>query len=320
MVFRFKNNNTPIMKIQLITILCLLISFPLTSDAQLLGRLKRAVKDKVEKRIEDKIVEELSEELANRAMKPINKAFDEYLKSSYETETGEKWDQAKFDSLMTASGEAYMDFLGGMNKAANVPAEYVFDIVLDIETQEENDQKHRTEMYFSLSNSAMGFHQKEDKQDMIIIMDPDNDVMVMFNVKENKAQAMPSMFSITKGVAAAYVEEEDLAISNFEATGKTKKIAGYNSSQYKGETKDDKFTTYLTTDLPFDWKDTYGGLIESIAPKMYNENYNQIKGMMMRSESINKESKKKSSWEVKKVSEVTKKIKKADFEFPGVEG
>jgi len=297
----------------------MLLVAPIASEAQLLGRLKRAVKDKVEKKIEDKVVEELSEELANRAMKPINEAFDEYLKSSYETQSGEKWDQGQFDSLMTASGEAYMNFLGGMNKSANVPDQYTFDITLAVETQEENDQKQQTEMYFSLSSSAMGFHQKEDDKDMIIIMDPDNDVMVMYNLKENKAQAMPSMFSLTKGLAEVYVKEEDVAISNFEETGKTKKIAGYNSKQYRGETKDDKFTTYLTTELPFDWKDMYGGLIESIAPKMYHDSYNQMKGMMMRSTTTDKKTKKKSSWEVTDVSEVSKKINKADFKFAGVE-
>lgn len=304
---------------QLIILLLLFIA-PEVTNAQLLGRLKRAVQDKVEQRIEDKIVEELSEELANRAMKPINKAFDEYLKSSYETETGEKFDQAKFDSVMTASGEAYMAFLGGMNKTANVPAEYSFDVILDVETQEENDEKQRTEMLFSTTTSAMGFHQKENDEDMLIVFDPDNDVMVMFNLKENKAQAMPSMFTLTKSIASVYVEEEDIAIIGFKATGKTKKVAGYNSKEYKGETKEANFSTYLTTELPFDWKDMYGGLIESISPKMYHESYDQINGMMMKSESIDKETKKKSKWEVKKVSEVNKKILKADYKFPGVEG
>lgn len=306
------------MKIFQLLILSILFVIPQITNAQLFGKLKKAVQDKVEQRIEDKIVEELSEELANRAMKPINKAFDEFLKSSYENETGEKWDQAKFDSVMTASGEAYVDFLEGMNKAANVPEEYVFDVVLDVETQEESKEKNRTEMMFSTTSSVMGFHQNFDDDDIMMVMDPDNDLMVMFNLKEKTAQAMPSMFTLTKGLAAVYIEDTDYQVLSFEETGKTKKIAGYNSKEFKGETTDAKFSTYLSTELPFDWKDMYGGLIESIAPKIYNENYRKLEGMMMKSENIDKETNKKSKWEVKKVSTVKEKITKGDFQFVGI--
>ena len=306
------------MKIFQLIVLVLIFIAPQITHAQLFGKLKKAVQDKVEQRIEDKIVEELSEELANRAMKPINQAFDQFLKSSYENETGEKWDQAKFDSVMTASGGAYMDFLEGMNKAANVPDQYTFDVVLEIETQEESKEKNRTEMMFSTSSSVMGFHQDFDDDDIMMVMDPDNDLMVMFNLKEKTAQAMPSMFTLTKGLASAYVKDSDYEVLSFEETGKTKKIAGYNSKEYKGETTDAKFNTYLSTELPFDWKDMYGGLIESISPKIYNENYRNLNGMMMKSENVDKKTNKKSKWEVKKVSTVSEKINKSDFKFTGL--
>ena len=306
------------MKIFQLIVLVLIFIAPQITYAQLFGKLKKAVQDKVEQRIEDKIVEELSEELANRAMKPINQAFDQFLKSSYENETGEKWDQAKFDSVMTASGGAYMDFLEGMNKAANVPDQYTFDVVLEIETQEESKEKNRTEMMFSTSSSVMGFHQDFDDDDIMMVMDPDNDLMVMFNLKEKTAQAMPSMFTLTKGLASAYVKDSDYEVLSFEETGKTKKIAGYNSKEYKGETTDAKFNTYLSTELPFDWKDMYGGLIESISPKIYNENYRNLNGMMMKSENVDKKTNKKSKWEVKKVSTVSEKINKSDFKFTGL--
>lgn len=297
----------------------LILVLPLNSNAQLFGKLKKAVKDKVEQRIEDKIVEELSEELANRAMKPINQAFDDYLKASYENETGEKYDQAKFDSLMAESGAAYMDFLGSMNKVANVPAQYDFQYVLEIETQEESKDKIKTKMFFTKDTGVMGFHQTEDGQDMFMIMDPENDLMALFNNEDKTAQAMPSMFTLTNSLAAAYVDEEDFKIWSFEPTGKTKKIAGYNSKEYKGETEFDKFSTYVTDELPFDWRDTYGGLLQAISPKLYNdESYEDINGMMMMSESYDKETKKKSKWEVKKVSSEGFSIRKADYQFNGI--
>lgn len=297
----------------------LVLALPLSTNAQLLGKLKRAVQDKVEQRIEDKIVEELSEELANRAMKPINKAFDEFLKASYENETGEKYDQAKFDSLMAESGEAYMDFLGSMNKVANVPAQYDFQYVLEIETQEESKEKHKTNMFFSKDTGVMGFHQTQDGQDMFMVMDPENDLMALFNNEDKTAQAMPSMFTLTKSLATVYVDEEDYHLWSFESTGKTKKIAGYNSKEYVGETELGKFSTYVSTELPFDWRDTYGGLLQAISPKLYNdESYDGINGMMMKSESYDKETKKKSRWEVKKVSTEGFTIQKSNYKFNGL--
>ena len=297
----------------------LILGLPLNSNAQLFGKLKKAVQDKVEQRIEDKIVEELSEELANRAMKPINKAFDDYLKASYENETGEKYDQAKFDSLMAESGAAYMDFLGSMNKVANVPSQYDFEYVLEIETQEESKEKEYTKMFFTKDTGVMGFHQTQDGQDMLMIMDPENDLMAIFNNEDKTAQAVPSMFTLTNSLAAAYIDEEDYKIWSFEPTGKTKKIAGYNSKEYKGETEFDKFSTYVTNELPFDWRDTYGGLLQAISPKLYNdESYEQLNGMMMKSESYDKETKKKSKWEVKKVSSEGFSIIKADYQFNGL--
>ena len=307
-----------IKRIQLLLILLISIS-PSIINAQLFGKLKKAVQDKVEQRIEDKIVEELSEELANRAMKPINQAFDDYLKASYENETGEKFDQAKFDSLMAESGTAYMDFLGSMNKVANVPAQYDFEYVLEIETQEESKEKVYTKMFFTKDTDVMGFHQTQDGEDMFMIMDPENDLMAIFNNEDKTAQAVPSMFSLTNSLAATYIDEEDYKIWSFEPTGKSKKIAGYNSTEYKGETEFDKFSTYVTDDLPFDWRDTYGGLLQAISPKLYNdESYENLHGMMMKSESYDKETKKKSRWEVKKVSSEGFSIKKADYTFNGL--
>ena len=304
-----------------LTSLFLVIVFllPLTGQAQFLKKIRRAAQDKIEERIADKVVEEISEELANRAMKPINEAFDEYLKSSYESDTGEKWDQSKFDSLMTAAGSDYTAFIEGMNKSANVPDQYNFDVSLDIETIEESKEKTISQMMFSSVDGSIGFQQTEDGNDMLMVMDPKNDVMVMFNQKKKSAQAMPSAFSITKGLSEAYQIEEDYKLQNFEETGKTKKIAGYNSKGYKGETKTEKFSGYFSTDLPFNWNEVFSELMNTLSPKIYDEYFSKIEGMMMISESYDKETKKTTRWEVLKVSEVTTTISKSDYKFPGIE-
>lgn len=303
-----------------ILVLTLIFVLPESSDAQLLGRIKRAAQNKIEQKVADRVVEEVSNEIARQAMKPINKAFDDYLKAQYESETGEEFDQAKFDSVMTAMGSGYTAFIEGMNKSANVPDQYIFDITLEVETQEQSKEKTISHLMFSKADGTLGFHQTEDGEDMLIVMDPKNDVMVMFNQKENTGQAIPALFSATRSLAKVYVDEEDYVLTNFEETGKTKKIAGYQSKQYKGETNESKFTAYFSDGLPFDWTEVFGDFLMSISPRIYNDHYDKMEGMMMQSEEYDKETKKKSKWEVKKVSETTKTILKSDYKFPGVEG
>ena len=57
--------------------------FCLRADAQLFDKLNKKTMDKLEQKAEYKIVEELSEEIARRAFKPIDKAMDDMLKSTY---------------------------------------------------------------------------------------------------------------------------------------------------------------------------------------------------------------------------------------------
>ena len=309
----------------LIILLVLAFLIPQTAEAQLFKKLKDATKKKIEDRIEQKVVEELSEELARRAMKPINKAFDEYIKEAYRSEQGEDYDPEKFDSVMQAAGRGYGEFLSGLNKAANIPESYSFDYLMAIETQEGNKEKEKitTEMYFSGSGGAIGYGQniKQDDYDkMFMVMDPKNDVMVMYTEKNGKktAQAVPSMFSLAKGFGAAYADEMDYSEIRIEPTGKTKKILGYNCQEYKGESEEDRFQFYSTNDLPFDWQDVYGDLIKSIAPKIFESSDGKFPGMALKSETYDKKEKRKYKWEVKKIEEKNLTLKTSDYEIRGL--
>lgn len=298
----------------------LILLTPQIGQSQFFKKIKKAAQDKIEKRVEEKIVEEVSEEIANRAMKSVNQAFDQYLKSSYESETGEQWDQSKFDSVMTAAGNSYVSFIEGMNKSANIPDQYTFDVKLDIETQEDSKDKVYSEMMFSTADDVVAIHQTENGKDMIMVMDANNDVLVMFNQKDKTAQAVPSIFSLSKGLSSMHVhlEEEDYKPIFFRQSGKSKKVAGYNAKEYIGETKDDKFSGYFSTELP-ELHETYGHMIKSLSPIIYEEFYSKVKGMMLTSESIDKGTKKKLKWKVKKVTETTITISKSDYDIPGVE-
>lgn len=306
------------MKTIVILFFSLSLLCPQSSSAQLLGKLKDATMRKIEQRIEDKIVEELSEELARRAMKPVDKAFDDFLRASYEKDSGEEMSSEEFDSLMNSTSSAYADFLVALNENADIPEEYNFDIGLDIETREESKEVMKTRMLFAKGASYIGFKQDDSEEDIIIVMDSENDLFVMYNLTQGAAQAVPSMFSLSKGLATAYMDEEEYALKYFDATGKTKKVQGYTCSEFKGETNSQKFTAYFTDELPIDWTDNFGKMVTSMAPRTYNKEYEKATGVLMKSESQDLETKKKTKWEVKNVSEEPFSLKKDDFKIQGL--
>lgn len=307
------------MKTLAILFFSLAILCPQSSSAQLLGKLKDATMRKIEQRVEDKIVEELSEELARRAMKPVDKAFDDFLRASYQKESGEDMSSEEFDSLMNSTSSAYTDFLVALNTSADIPAEYNFDISLDIETREESKEVMKTEMLFAKGASYIGFKQEDTDEDVIVVMDSEKDLFVMYNRSQGTAQAVPSMFSLSSSFATAYMDEDEAyELKYFDATGKTKKIQGYSCSEFKGETNSQKFTAYFTDDLSIDWTDSFGKMASSMAPQTYNKEYEKAKGVLMKSESQDLETKKKTRWEVKNVSEEPFSLKKDDFKLVGL--
>lgn len=294
----------------------IILLMPQYAQSQFLKNLKKAAQDKIEQRVADEITERVAEEIANRAMKSIDKAFDQYLQSSYESETGEKYDPAKFDSLMRVAGEGYVSFIEQLNKSANVPDQYSFDLVLDVETKE-GSKESNGQMFLSTTNRAVAFHDLDDAKDMIVVMDPENDVMVMFNKKEMTGQAIPSLFSLTSGISELH-PIIDYKLISFENTGKTNKIAGYSTQGYKGETSISTFEGYYSTELNH-VGESYNQMINSLTPILYDDIYSKTKGMILWTESIDKETNVKSILEVTKLTETSKTISKSDYKFPGTD-
>ena len=111
-----------------IIIFCFITQAPLQAQfGNLKDKIVNRTKDKLERKAEQKLVEELSEELARRAFKPIDKAMDNMLRSSYEAENGGDVDWEK-------DGGAFQAYLESLNKNATVPTSYSFDVQMEMET------------------------------------------------------------------------------------------------------------------------------------------------------------------------------------------
>ena len=296
------------------------ISFATNSNAQLWEKFKKKTKDKISERVIDKVENEISEDIANRAMKNLDNLYENLWRKSYNEANGEDLNEAEFEEMISTMGDDLNEALGELNKAADVPDQYVFNIIVDYTSLDENGNQVRSEMYFSRTEGIMGIRAITDDKESIIVMDAENDLMVIYNDNGRKktAQAIPAMFTMTS--ALAMTSEEAITYRMpLSPTGRTKNIAGYRSKEYIGEDEDRTYTIYMSSELPFDWRNSYGELLKSIVPAMYDENEQKFEGMMMKSIDRNKDSGKESHWEVNKISKLRTSIVKSDYEFKGLE-
>jgi hypothetical protein len=274
------------------------------------NKIKNRAQQKLERKIEDRIVEELSEELARMAFKPIDRAMDDMLRSQYEEEQGGEVDWEK-------SGEAYSDFLKGMNAATNVPESYHFDIQVEAEMKDYEKEKHEMTFLYAKGQKILGLKQKQDGEDVMIVIDNERDAIIMYSTEDGKkkAQAIPSMNKFAMGLAKSSMENQDDRTKYvFKKTGKTKKIAGYLSDEFTFESEMEKGDAWIAQNFPISFFDIFGFGMNQFMPKTYSDTMVELDGMVMMSNYENKEDKKiQSSFKVKKVIEENTEITNKDW-------
>lgn len=276
--------------------------------------------DKIENRIEEKIVEEVSSELARRAMKPIDQAVDNMIKQSYRDEYGEDLTDEEIEEIMNSAGKNYSAFLEGMNKAADLPPSYNLDFSMIVEHEDYKKNKSESEFFFSKDKPIIAIKQISEDQQLVLI-DMEKDIIVLYSEKDGKktAQALPSMMKIAGAMIAAEDAkmQEEYDKLKVEGPGKSKTIAGYKSYQYKAEDEEFKYEYYMSSDLPFNWDNTFAESLKQFAPNAYNASTKQFQGMVMEGETYHKKKKKKSKWKTKSISEKSTNIQNSDYTFPG---
>lgn len=289
-------------------------------NAQLWKKFKEQTKEKLKERIEDKVVNEISEDVSNRAMEKIDNLYEDLWRKSYNDANGEDLNQEEFEQLLAETGENFNEALGELNKAADVPDQYRFNVIVDYSSVDFEGEEMRSEMYFSRTEAIMGILVESHNGQVITVMDAERDLMVMYSDKNGKrsAQAIPALFTMASALSLTSHEAQAYELT-MTATGNTQTIAGYRSKEYKGEDEEGTFRFYMSNELPFDWRNSYGELIKSVIPKMYDQNEKALEGMMMKATETRKDSGKSNYWEVKKISKMTTTLQKSDYEFAGIQ-
>ncbi len=274
------------------------------SNAQLFKRLGDRIQDKLEKKVEDKLVEELSEEIANRAMRPLDKAFDDMFKAKYKEEHGEEYDESKYEGDPEGRDAAMQAMMSSMFGNVNLPEKIEFDYAIAIDVYDYGEKKpNRVKMLISTSSNTFGMEQSQGGDKNIIVFEGSADKMYLFNESKKTVMAMSGIMGMASVMGKQELEKELDKDLKIEKTSKTKKILGYKSTKYKMESEEDKGEFYLSTDLPFQWKDSFGGMIEKLSPQFYEKHpeYNQ-EGMLLEAKTKRKKDKKESKWITKEIS------------------
>ncbi|MEZ4909477.1 MAG: hypothetical protein R2774_01315 [Saprospiraceae bacterium] len=281
--------------------------------SQILGGIMNEAKRKLERKIEDKIIHTISDELARRAFKPIESSIDSIMRQKYQDSIsgGQPVDWEK-------AGAAYADFLKGMNATLELPEKYTFDVTQEVEIIDYNNKKNLVKMHYSKNEPVLAMENLDDEDTKsIVVMDMTKDAMILYTTdkKGNKqGQIIPSVSKLTKTVVSAAEKENE----NYEITktGKSKKIAGYQSNEYKGKTKEENITMYISTDFPINAQKSMQAYMSKLAPQSYNENMTNMvdSGFMMEFENVRLDEKgEKTTWITKKVSQKAFDIINAEY-------
>ena len=173
--------------ITFIALAVILLSSTVPLNAQigrLLDRMKDELVQDLEREVTDAITERLADEIANRAVRKVNTVLDSMFQSSYENDTLNYGELAR----------SYDGFLTAMNESADLPDDYRFDILLEVEITDYDNAVSSMNMMLSKSQSIVGIEQINDgEKSDIVIVDLENDIVAIYNIKEKRVQALPNM-------------------------------------------------------------------------------------------------------------------------------
>jgi len=285
-----------------------------SAEGQLFKRLGNRIQDKIERKIEDKVVEEVSEEIANRAMRPIDDAIDAMFRKQYKETYGEEYDDSKYEGDPEGRAAAMQGIMAAMYGNVELPESFSFSHDIHISVYDYGEKKaNKMVLMIGKEGSTMGF-QNEDNEDQIMVFDFEKDQFAMFDKKKKSVMAMSGVFSMASAFAQHSIAEEQEKFK-FEKMNKTKTILGYKAQGYKAETDEEKSEFYMSDELPFDWSEMFGNLVEKMSANFYVEDSSQEapKGMLLEAKTKRKKDKKESKWEVDKISETSTTIVTSEY-------
>lgn len=254
----------------LITLTLLVFSFHI-SQAQIFGR----VLDKAMDRAVDKIEDKLADEIANAAYRSIDRKIEEAFRKQYEQ-----------DSINGKTSADYGGYMAALMRDVPIRDNYSFGLSQEFEITDHKNEKYLATLYYTEDAKYFGVYQPKEKS--TLIMDIDNDAMILFDHEESTITGLPSFMNLAVKMQEKDTDEDFVPI--VKKTGKTKKIAGYESDEYEVETDKLKGKAWITDKLPYGWTTDYAALSQKFMPK---NKYPSDKGIPMMSDMKEKNKKKR---------------------------
>lgn len=299
--------------IQILTMKKIFLILLVCGLAQHLPAQFGSIMSRVNDRIADKVADAIVDEIIKKTFKPVNESADEALKKSFEDSLGTS--EVDYNKM----GKAYGEFLAGMNGAYDkMPPSYDFDVVNDIEITD-GKKVTPTKMYLSKSGNQIGYESINKNETSLVVYDIKNDIMVMYTTDKKgkkKGQVLPSMMKFASSIANDKVEEE-MENVKIKKSGGSRTFAGYKCEGYEVETSSMTNQVYIAKDFPVSHMQAYGNFLQQFTPAAKSYEKDMAKGMVMYSQSKEKNGKSTSTYEVKNVSLKGVTINKADYSFDG---
>ena len=286
---------------------CILFVSISGTEAQILDRMVRRTVQKAEDRIIERASDAIAEALARKVYRELDKTFRE----AYEKRdtSGAGVDSVDFSS--------YGEFLKSLDRSADVPPSYNFDLLLDVVITDKGKKEQPLKYYFNKSSAAFGIEQSSEKDGKsLFILDMERDIMVVYQEKngEKTASAMPSMMQLAGAMAKSYTESENLKIT-VEKTGKSKSVAGYSCEEYKMTWDEGHSLAYVTNDMEYSFPAAFGKMLQQFYNSDNAGQIKQIDGMALESISFDKKGKEDSRWLTQKVEQGTFNIDNGAYTF-----
>lgn len=244
------------------------------------------------KKIGKKIEQKADQRLEKKVDKAIDKTLDE-VEEAPNAASKPKNEEASETPNASAS-TPNLQGLGAIGMVeVNLPSSYQFDVGVTYTTQE--GKKKSNEMTIWYSNKP--FMATEIENNIFSVMDINQKAMISFMQESNMYMAISTDFSSFVTNTDQKIEDNDQN-ATIEKVG-TENILGYNCDKYKFTSDDTEGYIWYTNELKVNYSNFFMAFAQTFQ-KGKNKNQDNFNGMpygvMMKMESIDKKSKKTSSF------------------------
>lgn len=193
-------------------------------------------------------------------------------------------DSAAIAAMMQGMAAAF-------SQTTEVPAAYVFDLVLDMELTNGDDPAQKMSLMIRNDGSASGIELYKGDTRTTIILDHTNKLNCMLTEEKNGRKvgvALPDLMSSLGGFMQSMGQEDPVASAeeaSLVKTGSRKTIAGYVCDEYRATNGNTEAMVYMAPDLNWNWGSLLGSSMGNMVPASFSTQLNGVTGAVLATES-----------------------------------